>query len=487
MSSHTYTVGGVLTIESEFDIFLFDTELDGPVPEPDITIREGAGTDPAAERTETGLGLVVPSSFATERTDAVGPAPFMKLLFTAIQGTLLERGATLCFGGVFRTPDGDSVALFGPSGCGKSTAILTLARQRGDRVLGDDLFVCSAGEVRPFPRYMNLPRDVPVVRRWLRSGDVPDDQLVEWPDEVGVPRRLVSGTAPTELDLDYALLVQPDCPGGGETRIPTARLVAALSRLNDRTLTGWTSQPTVRAVFDSWADPEPLVRQAVDDAACYRLDTTSGTLVESILRVLEGGECRLPCSLIPGRSEKLEDREADESQRHNRQHGRDKRPNPVQREPTAVPDTHKRTGVRRGHQRQRQPQNGQCRVQPRHGRPEKADDVHAEKDDPDDADEKQVTQRPGFQVRNNLDADVCHTEDESERPSQHDHRDGPPQWRVVRWLSGKRDVEKRLFVDGEGERYQPETEFDHTDRDVVDHEQPDNGKQENRDNQRPEP
>lgn len=289
MAPYTYAVGQVLTVESEFEIFLFDTELEEATAEPDIVIRETAETAPATERAAGRLEVAVPSSWAFEWTDAGKPVAFMKVLFTAIQEMLLCREATLCFGSAFSTPAGDSVALFGPSNCGKSTATFHLARQRDYRILGDDLVVCRAGAVYPFPRYVNLPRDVPAVQQWLASGRVPEDRVVEWPGEVGVPRRLVSETVPSRLELDYALVVSPGEPHDGrERRISTEQAMARVARLYDSALSGWTTQPTVRESFDSdETDWQPLVRETLDGATCYRLGATGATLPDSVAGVLE--------------------------------------------------------------------------------------------------------------------------------------------------------------------------------------------------------
>lgn len=56
-------------------------------------------------------------------------------------GFLLRQRATLMFGSAFRGPDGNGIGLFGPSNCGKSAASFHLTRDRGYRLLGDDLLI----------------------------------------------------------------------------------------------------------------------------------------------------------------------------------------------------------------------------------------------------------------------------------------------------------------------------------------------------------
>lgn len=288
MELYTYTVGHCLTLESEIEIFLLDTEPEESIADPDIRIRVGTGNDTVVERTANGLEVSVPPSMATERTGETEPVSFMKVFFTAIQEMLLEQEATLCFGSAFRTPDGDSVGLFGPSNCGKSTATFQLAQEQDYRIVADDLLVCHDGKIYPFPRYMNLPRDVPEVRRWLQSETVPDDQIAEWQTEVGVPRRLVSKTIPTRLELDYVLIVPPENPRDtGTTRISIEQSMTTLGQLYESALLGWTVQPTVRELFDSEeTDWKPIVKQAITGATCYRLAVSGGRLAESVVRVL---------------------------------------------------------------------------------------------------------------------------------------------------------------------------------------------------------
>jgi len=192
MTSYTYAVGGFLNVESDIKVFLFDTSPGASVPEPDILLRETDTEGDTVEWTGDRVRIALPPSLAVEKTSSAEPVRFTKLLLSALQGMLLRQGATLAFGSALQTPDGGGVGLFGPSNCGKSTASFCLARQRRYRLLSDDLLICYEGRVYPFPRYVNLPRDVAAVEQWVRSDAVPGERVRSWADEVDVPRGVVS-------------------------------------------------------------------------------------------------------------------------------------------------------------------------------------------------------------------------------------------------------------------------------------------------------
>lgn len=294
MPPYTYTVGSFLTIESDVELFIFDTPPQEPVPEPDIVIREREHEESAVEWTGDGVQVAVPPSLAVEKDGSAEPARFTKLLLSAVQGMLLRQGATLLFGSALQSPGGDGVGLFGPSDCGKSTASFRLARRQGYRLLADDLLVCHEGRVYSFPRYLNLPRDVPAVEQWVQSDAVPETQVRLSPDEVDVPRRLVSESVPEGVELDGVIFVAPpesaaeraDSPD--PTVVSTERAGTTLAALHRSALAGWVSLPAVRETVDnSGTDRQAVVREAVADAACYRLDASSARLAQSVAALVE--------------------------------------------------------------------------------------------------------------------------------------------------------------------------------------------------------
>ena len=294
MTSYTYAVGGFLNVESDVEVFLFDTSPGVSVPEPDILLRETDTEGDTVEWTGDGVRIALSPSLAVEKTSSAEPARFTKLLLSALQGMLLRQGATLAFGSALQTPDGGGVGLFGPSNCGKSTASFRLARQRRYRLLSDDLLICYEGRVYPFPRYVNLPRDVAVVERWLRSDAVSGERVRSWADEVDVPRAVVSERVSGGLELDDVVLVGPsgsavERAGTPATRaVSTERARARLAALHRSALGGWTSLPAVRdAVVDGETDRRAVVREVVAGATCRRLDASGGTLAQSVASLLE--------------------------------------------------------------------------------------------------------------------------------------------------------------------------------------------------------
>lgn len=293
MEPYTYAIGEFVTVESDVEVFLFDVPPRGRVPDPDVVIRETAGGELAAEWTGGQVRIAVPPSLPTEKTSSAEPVEFTKALLSAIDHVLLRRGAALAFGAALRTPAGIGVGIFGDSGCGKSTAAVWLARRRQYRLLADDLLVPHGGTIHPFPRHVTLPRDVPAVAAWVRSGLPPSDRIRRWDDEIDVPRALVSEAVPDRVDLDYVVLVDPDDAAAPTATpepeaVPTARATAALAAWNRANLAGWTSHPAIR---DSIEDPgtgrRERVREAIAGADCYRLAASKGRLPRAIADLVE--------------------------------------------------------------------------------------------------------------------------------------------------------------------------------------------------------
>ena len=289
MASYTYDLSGFLTVESEFELSLFDAPPRSSESEADIVVRRGGEDAPAVEWTDRRAAVTVPPSMTVEKDDAAEPVRFTKLLLSAVQALLLRRRATLAFGSAFRAPDGSGVGLFGPSGCGKSAASFRLARERGYRLLADDLLVFHDGRVYPFPRYLNLPRDVPAVERWLRSEGASTDRVRLWPDAADVPRRSVTERVPERTELDEVLVVAPrESPAGSPEPIPSEDAAATLIDLVDESLAGWITEPRTReAIDDRGVDRGPILRSAVTRAACYRLETPRSDLARSVAEFVE--------------------------------------------------------------------------------------------------------------------------------------------------------------------------------------------------------
>lgn len=296
MSPYSYAVGEFLTVESDVEVFLFDVHPGDRVLDPDVVIRRGTVEEVVAERTDGCIQVTVPTSLPTEKTDSSEPVEFTKLLVTAIDRALLQRGATLVFGAVLQTPDGDGVGLFGDSGCGKSTAAFRLARQWGYRLLADDLLVCHGHEIHPFPRYVNLPRDVPSVETWLRSTAPRTDRIRRWDDELDVPRALVSDVVPERVELDYVVLADPSESSGRGTAsptpvpIPTERAVDDVAAWNGTNLDGWTAHPAIPGVSEGTRpDRRGAIREAMAGADCYRIASPGGALSRSVAGLVQRG------------------------------------------------------------------------------------------------------------------------------------------------------------------------------------------------------
>ena len=294
MEPYTYAIGEFLTVESDIEVFLFDVPPGERVPDPDIVIRETATGDLAAEWTAGRVRITVPSSVPTEKTSSEEPTEFMKVVMSAIECVLQGQEAALAFGGALRTPDGVGVGLFGDSDCGKSTAAFRLARKWGYQLLADDLLICNRGAVYPFPRYVNLPRDVPDVERWLDSIMSGSDRIRRWDDQLDVPRALVSDTVPERVELDYVVLLDPaesqaeSAATLAPKAVSTERAFAALTSLNRTHLDGWTGHPTVRehCAVQNGERHEP-VREAIAGADAYRISSSKGDLARSIADLVE--------------------------------------------------------------------------------------------------------------------------------------------------------------------------------------------------------
>lgn len=287
--THTYAIGEFVVVESDFEVFLFDESPGDRVADPDIVIRKTVGGDLAADWTDGHVRVRVPASLPTEKTSSTEPIEFTKAIMTAVDHALQRRGATLAFGGVLRSPGGAGVGLFGNSGCGKTTAAFRLATQRRYQVLAGDLLICRGREIGPFPRYMNLPRDVPAVEQWYRSAASSADRIRQWDDELDVPRALISETVPERVELDYVVLVDPVDPAAGRGASPeldevsTERAIADLTAWNRTNLEGWTSHP---AVHHPSEDPgtarRTAIREMVADAECYRITSSREALARSV-------------------------------------------------------------------------------------------------------------------------------------------------------------------------------------------------------------
>jgi hypothetical protein len=284
MASYTYDLSGFVTVDSEFELSLVDAPSRRSGTGGDVVVRRGEADAPAVEWTGRRVVVTVPPSMPVEKDAAAEPERFTKILLSAVQTMLLRREATLAFGSAFRAPDGTGVGLFGPSGCGKSAASFRLAREWDCRLLADDLLVVHEGVVYPFPRYLNLPRDVAAVERWLRSEGASTERVRLWPGAADVPRRSVTESVPERIELDAVLVATPrESPARSPDPIPTEDAAAALIDLVDESLAGWITESRTReAVDDRGVDRRPILRSAVTDAACYRLETPRSDLARSV-------------------------------------------------------------------------------------------------------------------------------------------------------------------------------------------------------------
>lgn len=286
---YTYELGPDLTVESEVELSLLDTPSRPSASGADIVVRRRETCTPAVEWTGHRAVITIPSSVAVEKEASAEPERFTKILLSTIQAMLLRQRATLGFGSALRGSDGNGVGLFGPTNCGKSTASFHLARDWGYRLLADDLLIFQEGWVYPFPRYLNLPRDVPAVERWVRSEGSNFDQVRLWPDEVDVPRRFVTESVPERVEFDVVLLVTPcEHPGGDPEPVSTEAAVAAVTEFCQSALGGWISEPLARdPIEDGGVDRRSIIGEAITDAACYRLEAPQTALARSVAEFLE--------------------------------------------------------------------------------------------------------------------------------------------------------------------------------------------------------
>lgn len=289
MAPYTYAVGEFLTIESEIELFLFDSPPQRAGSGADIVVRRSNSDPLAVEWTGNSTIIMLPPSITINKEGSAEPVEFTKILLSTIQATLLRQQATLVFGSAFRGPSGSGVGLFGPTNCGKSTALFQLARDRGYHLLADDLLICHGGCVHPFPRYMNLPRDVPAVEQWVRSNRGSAEQVRVWADEVDVPRRRVTETVPEWVEFDDVLLADPcEPPASAPEPVSTEYTHATVAELRQSALAGWTSESRTReTIEDGGADWRPIFREAIADATCHRLEVPQAVLARSVADVLE--------------------------------------------------------------------------------------------------------------------------------------------------------------------------------------------------------
>lgn len=286
---YTYDLAPVLTVESEVELSLLDTPSQPSASGPDIVVRRREISTPTVEWTGHHAVITVPPSVTVEKAASAEPERFTKILLSTIQAMLLRQRATLAFGSALRGPDGNGVGLFGPTNCGKSTASFRLAREWGYQLLADDLLIFQEGWVYPFPRYLNLPRDVPAVERWVRSEGATFDQVRLWPDEVDVPRRFVTESVPERVRLDVVLLVTPcEHPGGDPEPVSTEAAIRAVTEFCRSALGGWISEPLAReAIKDGSVDRRSIIGETITDAACYRLEAPQTGLARSVAEFVD--------------------------------------------------------------------------------------------------------------------------------------------------------------------------------------------------------
>lgn len=286
---YTYDLSPLLTIDSEVELSLLDAPPRPSSSDADIVVRRRENGTPTVEWRDHRAVITVPSSVAVEKDASGDPVQFTRMLLSTIQAMLLRRRATLAFGSAFRGSDGTGIGLFGPPNCGKSATTFHLARTRGYRLLADDLLVFHEGWVYPFPRYLNLPRDVPAVERWLDSERARCEQVRLWPDEVDVPRRCVTANIPDRIEFDVVLLVTPGSPPATDPKpVSTEAAVTAVTEFFQSALAGWISEPQARAAIGGGdIDRRAIVQEVLTGAACYRLETPQSALARAVSEFLE--------------------------------------------------------------------------------------------------------------------------------------------------------------------------------------------------------
>ena len=289
--TYTYALGEFITVQSDVEVFLFDVPAGAPVADPDIVIRKVAERSLAVEQRDGRFLVTVPPSVPTIKTTAAEPEAFTRALLTALDQALARQGATLVFGRPLETPTGVGIGLFGDTQCGKSTTIFRLVTEHDHRLLADDLLICHAGGVHPFPRYLNLRRDAPAVAAWARSAAAQAARIRRWPDQLDVPRALVSEQIPDCTDLEYVCLLDTAATRAAPeiTAVPRARAAAHIMAWNRMHLDGWIADATLRDLERAPPrDRRAAIEAVVAGADCYRLTAPKDRLPEMVTTLVGG-------------------------------------------------------------------------------------------------------------------------------------------------------------------------------------------------------
>jgi hypothetical protein len=322
MTARIHPIADFFSIESDIDLVLLDT--DGNDGDGDVRIRQGKvqlddatkiggtthyqyyengsrqsviddrGDDRRAEirQGRKRIEITVTPGYAQLNSKMVSfqGAGFTKLLLSVIQYRLLQDNATIAYGAAGESADGTGFLLFAGSGSGKSTTLFRLATEHEFSVVADDLVIIHQEDVYPFPRYMDLPLNVPSISpdvEQLRHKYSSDIQ--EWPDEVSVPRRFIS-TVPSSITPEYSFFVGPSrIPIRNASKLSGDEVKEMAVALNRSYASSWTAYEPVRHFFDRYAhrefsdDRDTLLRKAVAGTSSHTITASTPDRVPTII------------------------------------------------------------------------------------------------------------------------------------------------------------------------------------------------------------
>lgn len=313
-----YPISEFFSIESAFDLVLLDETADSredidisirlgnPEPGADAqlvesrgdeffqddtqrSIIDSRGPDQRCELRATGdsIEVTVTEAYRQQFTKRLSPsesAAFTELLVSTIEYRLLAADATIVYAAAVRSPDGEGVLIFGPGDSGKSTTVYRLTQEYDYEVLADDLVIFQGGRVYPFPRYVDLPLDVPEVRDAVeRFRDNSGVQM--WESVVSIPRRhLRSTTSP--IEPAYCFFIRPREAAMQEcSPLSSAEAKAMAVIRNESYSQEWTVSEPVRRFFGRYSvytfqdNRDSMIRHALEGSSCFLVTSSDPTML----------------------------------------------------------------------------------------------------------------------------------------------------------------------------------------------------------------
>lgn len=316
-----YPISEFFALESAFDVILLDETADSrddidisirlgnPEPGADAefverrgyeffqdpiqgSIIDSRGPEQRCELRASGdtIEVVVTEAYRQQFAKRLSPsesAVFTELLVSTIEYRLLAADASIVYAGAVRSPEGEGALIFGPGDSGKSSTVYRLTREYDYELLADDLVIFHGGRVYPFPRYVDLPLDVPEITDAAeRLRDKPGVQM--WESVVSVPRRHLRSTK-SPIEPAYCFFVRPREGGMQEcSRLSSAEMKAMAVDRNKSYAKEWTASEHVRRFFTRYStfscrvDRESIIRETVHHSVPYLIESAPGTFCDMI-------------------------------------------------------------------------------------------------------------------------------------------------------------------------------------------------------------